>query len=164
MVTEGEYGGHGVGTMFPGPFVRRHLRAGAAIPAKNILMKNNNLFRLLFTAIALGAFASSSYAGPGPQYWDTQRKEAQFKQLKSGDKIAYVCNECKTVSEVAIDSPAAAMALCKEHATVTCPACKKTSKIVRKEKRNDAPTHSEVIYVNDKGVECAFFAKVVDKK
>lgn len=120
--------------------------------------------RLILATAVLGVIASFAYAGPGPQYWDTQRKEAQFKQLKTGDKVAYICNVCKTVTEIPITSHEHAMGLCKEGSTVTCPSCKKTSKVVRKEKRNDPPTHSEVIYVNEKGEECPFFAKVAEKK
>ena len=123
-----------------------------------------NTVRLLFTTAALGLFASFAYAGPGPQYWQTLHNEAQFKQLKTGDKVAYVCNECKTVSEVAIKSPEHAMELCKEGATVTCPSCKKETKVVMKRERNDPPNHSEVTYVNDKGEECAFIAVVAEKK
>lgn len=123
----------------------------------------SNTLRLLIASAALITFAALAHAGPGPQAWQTLRSETEFKKLHAGDKLAYICNECKTVSEVAIDSPAAAMALCKEGANVTCPACKKTTKVVRKEKRNDPPTHSEVSYVNSKGEECAFFAKVADK-
>ncbi len=120
--------------------------------------------RFLIATAFLGAFASLGYAGPGPQYFETQTKEAQFKTLKAGEKLAYICNVCKTVSEMPVASHEHAMELCKEGATVTCPSCKKTSKVVRKEKRNDAPTHTEVIYVNEKGEECAFIAKVIDKK
>lgn len=123
-----------------------------------------NTLRLLFATAIFGVLASFAYAGPGPQYWETQRREAQFKQLKTGDKVAYICNQCKTVSEIPIASHEHAMELCKEGATVTCPSCKKTSKVVRKEKRNDPPTRTEVIYVNEKGEECAFIAKVTDKK
>jgi hypothetical protein len=130
---------------------------------KNMKSKFTTI-RLIFASAVLGAVASFAYAGPGPQYWETQRNEAQFKQLKAGDKVAYVCNQCKAVSEISIDSPAHAMGLCKEGATVTCPLCKKTSKVVRKEKRNDPSSYSQIIYVNEKGEECAFIAKVADKK
>lgn len=164
METPGRLAGQAVGTTRLGLSSRRSSTLQIANHVTNIMKTKSNALRLLFASVALSAFASFAYAGPGPQNWETQRKEAQFKQLKAGDKIAFVCNECKTVSEMAIESPAAAMALCKEGATVTCPACKKTSKVVRKEKRNDPPTHSEVIYVNDKGEECAFVAKVLDKK
>jgi DNA-directed RNA polymerase subunit RPC12/RpoP len=120
--------------------------------------------RLLIAATILGAFASFAYAGPGIQYWQTLHKESDYKQLQSGEKVAYVCNQCKTVSEITITSPEQAMALCKEGAAVTCPSCKMTTKVVVKGKHNDPSTTSEVTFVNDKGEECAFMAKVSDKK
>lgn len=124
------------------------------------------LSRLLACAgLTLGA-ASLSFAGPGPQFWQQQtlRSQQQFKELKTGDKIAYVCNQCKTVSETTLASPDQAMELCKEGATVACPMCKKIVKVVTKQSRNDPPTRTEVAYVNEKGEECMFIAKVADKK
>lgn len=113
-----------------------------------------------FLAIAVfGVIASLALAGPGPQYWQTLRKPEEFQKLKAGDKIAYVCNQCQTVSDMTVESPADAMAHCKEGATVTCPSCKAKTKVVMKRQRNDPPTREEVVYVNDKGEECAFFAK-----
>jgi len=114
--------------------------------------------RLLLTAAAFGAFASFAQAGPGVGYWKNLGQTAQFEKLKPGAKVAYVCNECKSVSEIPVASKEQAMGYCKEGATVTCPACKKTSKVVIKRERNAAPTHTEVTYVNDKGKECAFIA------
>jgi hypothetical protein len=128
------------------------------------MKSKTNIFRLLFATAALGALASFAYAGPGAQYWQTLRTESEFKQLKTGEKVAFVCNECKTVSEITIESPEQAMALCKEGATVMCPSCKMKTKVVMKGKRNDTSTGSEVVYVNDKGEECAFMAKVGEKK
>lgn len=113
-----------------------------------------------FLAFAVfGVIASLAFAGPGPQYWQTLRKPEDFKKVKAGDKIAYVCHQCQTVSEVTVESPAHAMEQCKEGATVTCPSCKAKTKVVMKRQRNDPPTREEVVYVNDKGEECAFFAK-----
>ncbi len=123
-----------------------------------------NAVRLLFAAAILGAFASFAYAGPGIQYWQPLHKDSDFKQLKPGEKVAYVCNQCKTVSEIAIESTAQAMALCKEGDTVSCPSCKMTTKVVTKGKHNDPSTTSQVIYVNEKGEECAFMAKASEKK
>jgi len=120
--------------------------------------------RLLLATFTLGALASIAYAGSGsPQYGPHLTNEAQFKRLRAGDKIVYVCNECKTTSEITIKSPEQAMELCKEGATVMCPSCKKTSKVVMKGQRNDPPAHTEVTYVNDKGEECAFVAQVAEK-
>ena len=120
--------------------------------------------RLLLATVALGALASFAYAGPGLQHWQTLGQESQFKELKIGDKVAFVCNQCKTVSEVTIESSAQAMDFCKEGATVVCPSCKMQTKVVLKGQRNDPPSHTVVTYVNDKGEECAFIAKVADKK
>lgn len=50
------------------------------------------------------------------------------------------------------------MGYCKEGATVTCPSCKMTTKVVMKRGRNDPASHSVVTYVNDRGKECAFLA------
>lgn len=102
-------------------------------------------------------------AGSDLQSYQTLRTPEQFKQLKAGDKGAYVCYECKTVSEITIKSPAHAMELCSEGASVMCPACKTNTKVVMKGGRNDLPNRTEVIYTNAKGEQCAFFVKVADK-
>lgn len=121
--------------------------------------------RLLLTTVSLVALATFAHAGSAsPQSQERLTSEAQFKQLHAGDKIAFVCNECKTTTEMTIKSPDQAMEFCKEGATVMCPSCKKTSKVVMKRQRNDAPTRTEVTYVNDQGEECGFFAKVADNK
>ena len=121
--------------------------------------------RLLLATVALGALASFAYAGSGsPKYGEHLTSEAQFKQLHAGDKIAYVCNECKTTSEITINSSEQAMELCKDGAAVMCPSCKKTSKVVMKGQRNDPPSHTVVTYVNDKGEECAFVAKIAENQ
>lgn len=128
----------------------------------SLLSSHRLIFGTLFV-LFLG-LASALHAGPGPQYWESLRKKSQFEQLKKGDKVAYICNECKTVSEITVESHDHAMELCKEGASVTCPSCKKQSKIIVKRQRNDPPVREEVTYVNDKGEECAFIAKVPDKK
>ncbi len=122
------------------------------------IMKSK-LVRSFLAVAVLGVIASLAYAGPGPQYWQTLRKPDDFKKLKAGEKVAFVCNQCKTVSEVTVASPAHAMEQCKEGATVTCPSCNAKTKVVVKRQRNDPPTREELVYVNDKGEECAFFAK-----
>lgn len=127
-------------------------------------MKTSTLFRGILMSAAVFGAASFVQAGPGPQYWETLHQKAQFEQLKPGERLAYVCKECNTISELPAGSPAQAMELCKEGATVTCPVCKKTTEVVRKQSRNDPPSHTEIVYVNDKGEECAFVAKIPDKK
>lgn len=113
---------------------------------------------LLLTAVAFGALANFAQAGPGVEYWKHAGKQSQFEQLKPGAKMAFVCNECKSVTEVPVASKEQAMGYCKEGATVTCPSCKMTRKVVIKRERNAPANHTEVTYVNDKGKECAFIA------
>lgn len=115
-------------------------------------------------ALALVGLSSAVFAGPGPQHWQTLRTQQQFQQIKVGEQLLYVCNECKTISEITVTSTAQAMEHCKEGSVVTCPACKTEVKTTLKRQRNDPPVKSEVVYVNDKGEECLFVAKVAEKK
>src|SRR5688572_4601159 len=127
------------------------------------IMKRKSI-RLMIATAALGVLASFAYAGPGPQHWQTLRTEAQFKALKPGDKIVYVCNQCQSVSEVTVDSTMDPMAHCKEGGSVSCSMCKKKVTIVTKGPPKNPSIERQVSYVNEKGEECMFIAKVADKK
>ncbi len=123
-------------------------------------MKSNS-FRLFLATAALGVFAVSAFAGPGPQYWETLRQKAQFEQLKPGEKVVFVCNQCKTVSEITIKSPEQAMEFCTEGTTLTCPSCKEKVKVTFRGPPKNPSTQRDISYTNEKGEECAFVAKVV---
>jgi hypothetical protein len=124
-----------------------------------------NPLRLLLAALTFSAIASLSYAGPGPQHWETQRRAAQFRQLKANDKLVYVCTQCKSLCEMPVASKEHAMEMCKEGAHVSCPMCKMKVKVTTKAaKDGDPEASSEVVYVNEKGEECGFFAKPNNKK
>lgn len=129
-------------------------------PSKNIMKS----IRFSLIALALVSWSSVALAGPGPQHWQTLRTQQQFQQVKAGEQLIYVCNECKTVSDFTVTSTAQAMEHCKEGSAVTCPACKTKVKTTLKRQRNDPPAKSEVVYVNDKGEECLFIAKVAAKQ
>lgn len=126
-------------------------------------MKTKSL-RILVIGLASALLTPFASAGPGPQYWTTLRSAKQFSSVKPGDKVAYVCNQCKTVTETTVESADKVMELCKEGAKVSCPACKMETKVVTKKQRNDPPTAQEVTYVNAKGEECLFVAKVDGSK
>ena len=119
--------------------------------------------KLIVTAVLIAGSASVALAGPGPQYWQTLNKKAQFEELKPGDKIAYVCNQCQTVTEKTIGSAAEAMDLCKDGAMVMCPSCKTSVKVVTKGAPKNQTNTQEVTFVNEKGEKCFFIAKVVAK-
>ncbi len=117
---------------------------------------------LSLAAFLLGA-AALAFAGPPPVPVNVHKAMSaeQMEQLKAGDKIAYVCKECNSVSVQTIEKSVQAMALCKEGAVVTCPSCKKVFKVVRSGPPGKGSTpFTQVRYVNPKGEECMFIAKL----
>jgi DNA-directed RNA polymerase subunit RPC12/RpoP len=121
------------------------------------------LASLILAGLTLGA-ASTAIAGPGPEYWQRMKTAEQFGKLKAGDKVLYVCNQCETVTEKTIASPAEAMDHCKEGATIECPSCKTKVRVVTKGPPKNSTLVREVTYVNDKGEACFFVAKAPEKK
>lgn len=103
--------------------------------------------------------AGPLFAGPPPSYYETLRHAHQFEQLKAGDKMLYVCAQCQTVTEQTVESTAQAMEYCKEDATVTCPSCRKSFRVVFVGPPKSPSTKRVVKYVNEKGEECLFIAK-----
>ena len=120
--------------------------------------------RLLSLAGLLLGSAIFTFAESSKSTYETLRSEEQFKQLKPGDKIAYVCNQCKTVSEVTIKSVDQTMEFCKEGATLMCPSCKTKVKITTKGPPKNQSIQREVTYTNEKGEECLFVVKVSEHK
>jgi hypothetical protein len=105
--------------------------------------------------------ATDAQAEPTSKSWDTLRLEKQFDKLKSGDKIAFVCNTCQTISAITIKSHDYAMELCEEGTAVSCPECKMNTRVTLKRQRNDPPI---VTYVNDKGEERSFIVAMPGTK
>jgi DNA-directed RNA polymerase subunit RPC12/RpoP len=118
---------------------------------------------ILIAGLIVGA-AVPVIAGPGPEYWQRMKTAEEFAKLKAGDKVLYVCNQCQTVTEKTIASPAEAMEHCKEGAMLTCPSCKEKVRVVVKGPPKNQSVTREVTYVNDKGEACFFVAKQPDKK
>src|SRR3954468_16672044 len=117
-----------------------------------ITMKSKSKFHRLLLAGVACLVASSAYAGPGPQYWRAMTEAAQFKKLQPGDKVAFVCYDCKTISEIPIQSAAQAEAMGKVGSTVTCPTCKRVAKVIMKGSRNEpSGGRTVILYVNEKG-------------
>ncbi len=125
-----------------------------------------NLLRIVtFAGLLLGA-ASIAFAGPPPGFFTSHAltKPEQFAQLKPGEKIAYVCKQCNSVSVQTIENPEQAMVLCKEGATVTCPSCNKVYHVVQAGPISKGGQTGELKYVNEKGEECLFIVKLSAEK
>lgn len=122
-----------------------------------------NSAKIMAVAVALlastVAFAGTP-ASKQPHPATTLRTAEEFAQLKPGDKIAYVCKQCDSVQVQTIESKEQAMALCKEGEAVSCPSCQKKYKATFRGPRAKAGKQTEVSYVNEKGEECMFVAKL----
>ena len=60
----------------------------------------SNKVRLLLATAALSALVSFSFAGPGPQYWQSAKPVTTFSAAKSvsaDDTVTMQCKGCKTV-------------------------------------------------------------------
>ena len=121
-----------------------------------------SLTRSFITAVLVLGATAITFAAPRSKSLTTLRTPEEFAQLKSGDVVLFVCNECKTVTEQTIESADQASMLCKVGSKVTCPMCKKEHKIVMRGRPAAKTPRHEVTYVNDKGEECFFIAKAVE--
>jgi hypothetical protein len=84
----------------------------------------------------------------------------EFSRVNAGDKLALVCKQCDTVSLQTVASKDETMELCKEGASVTCPSCSKTYKVVAYGPSGKGGKRLETRIVNEKGEECMFVAKI----
>jgi hypothetical protein len=113
----------------------------------------------LSSLIVAGLFMSAAiaaFAGP-PLTYETLNRPQQFQQLRSGDRIVYACNQCKTIAEQIITSATQARECCKVGADITCPVCKTTFKIVTKDSSKTGA--GEIAYINAKCEESLFIAR-----
>ena len=111
------------------------------------------------TALLIGVgLAMAQPPGKGPTFrkYKSLKSVDDFKSVKKGDKLAFVCLECHTVAELQVEAEEDAMAYCKDGAQVTCPGCKKSYKTVRHGPPGKGLLHRHVKYVNEAGEECAF--------
>lgn len=114
---------------------------------------------ILSLVLTLGA-ALPVLAGPPPLFFETLRREQQFRDLKSSDRIVYVCKECQSVTAQTVSAVPALMDYCKEGSNVTCPSCKQSFRVVMRGQPKHPYPVREVIYTNGKGERCLFIARV----
>ena len=122
-----------------------------------------NRFVLLFGAILSAATAALAVPNSKSTYTSRAlRTDQEFAQVKAGDRIALVCKQCDSVTVQTVQSKDEMMELCKEGHTVTCPSCHTAVKAVRHGPPGKSTTSAAVTYVNDKGEECIFVAKLAN--
>jgi hypothetical protein len=114
-------------------------------------------------ALLMGvSVAMAQPPGKGRQFrtHKSLRTVEDFESVKTGDKLVFVCQQCKSVAEADVMADGDAMAYCKEDGVVTCPLCTKTYKTVLHGPPGKGQKQRRVTYVNDAGEECAFVAIV----
>lgn len=128
------------------------------------MKQQSNLGRFIHAIAVLNLITSLTLAGPPIEHWTTLRQEPQFKQLKPGDKVAFVCLGCKSVSMIPIQSAEQATKLGKDGESVGCPTCDLITKVIVRASRKDLHAPPVVTYVNEKGEERAFLATMPESK
>ena len=123
-------------------------------------MNASRIFSFAGLLLGFGLVGIGAPASKQPHPATTLRTTGEFAQLQPGDRIAYVCKQCDSVHLQAIENKEQAMALCKEGETVSCPSCRKKYKTTFRGPRSKAGRPGEVSYVNEKGEECMFVAKL----
>ncbi|MBW7895443.1 MAG: hypothetical protein H3C27_10050 [Opitutaceae bacterium] len=116
--------------------------------------------QLLLVAGLLSGTALAVSGAPASKSWPPVRTAEEFARINPGEKIAYVCKECDSVTVATLDSKDAIMQLCKVGDMIECPACKQSYRIVRLGPPSKGRSISEIRYVNQEGKECMFIARV----
>jgi hypothetical protein len=120
--------------------------------------------RFIFAFALFSIVASFARAGADTPNWTALRQESEFKRLTPGDKVAFVCIGCKTISPIPSKSSEEAAKLGKEGANVTCPNCQMITKVIVRASRKDLYAPPVVTYINEKGEEVAFLVTTADLK
>lgn len=123
-------------------------------------MKTRNIITTLVLLIGAGLYAVAAPPTKSTYTSAALRTTEDFNALRKGDAVAMVCTECSTVTVKQIESQEDAMALCKDGETVVCGSCKEEVKIVRHGPRSKSSKRAEIRYLNEKGEDCMFVAKL----
>jgi predicted RNA-binding Zn-ribbon protein involved in translation (DUF1610 family) len=74
--------------------------------------------RGLFTALFISATVAQAQAGPGPEAFTSVKTAKQTETIKEGDRIAFFCGNCGTVTVLTVDKDRSFLR------GYTCPKCK----------------------------------------
>lgn len=125
-------------------------------------MKATQVFLGIVVLIVLAGVVSVVRARA--KYGEILHTRAQFKQLKPGDRIVYVCRQCDGMKEILLTNAGEAMELCREGAMFICPGCNDKMKVVSKITPGVPGSDGEVRFVNEQGRECLTVAMARPKK
>jgi hypothetical protein len=113
---------------------------------------------LIAAAFAVGLATSVSAAPPGKGtgVLTGASTQEEIQKLKTGDRYAKVCMDCKSITMKEVADEKEVAALCHEGGTMHCDGCKKQATIKHSGPPGKGSTSSKVTMVNADGKECMF--------
>jgi hypothetical protein len=116
------------------------------------------LTTLIAAAFALGLATSVSAAPPGKGtgVFKGASTQEEIQKLKTGDRYAVVCMECKSINMKKVNDEKDVEALCHEGGMMHCDGCKMKSTIKHSGPPGKGSTSSKITMVNADGKECMF--------
>jgi hypothetical protein len=122
-------------------------------------------FRSLILAVfAAGLVTSVSAAPPGKgtKVYKPALTQEEIQKLKTGDRYALVCMDCKSITVKEVADEKEVEALCHEGGTVHCDSCEKKFTVKHAGPPGKGVTTSKVTIVNAEGKECMFVVPMKD--
>jgi hypothetical protein len=119
-------------------------------------MKTKKL--LLTTTLAFFALSGAAMAEPPGKGGTELTTQAQFSELKPGDKVALVCKMHDFRKEIVVTDSKSAMELCREGGKAHCDICKKDFKVTWLNPKTGT-TNTSMTIVDETGKPCMMFIK-----
>jgi hypothetical protein len=123
-------------------------------------MKPTTVFLAIVGLVAMAGTVSVLYSRS--KTGEVLHSADQFAQLKTGDRILYLCRQCDSRREETLASPADAAERFKEGAVIICPGCKDRMRVVIGP-RTESARRPYVRFVNERGGECMYVAMAPPK-
>ncbi len=113
---------------------------------------------LIAAAFAIGLATSVSAAPPGKGtgVFKGASTQEEIEKLKSGDRYALVCMDCKSITVKEVADAKEVADLCHEGGTLHCDSCKKKTTIKHSGPPGKGTTTPKITMVNAEGKECMF--------
>jgi hypothetical protein len=119
---------------------------------------------LIAAAFAIGLATSVTAAPPGKGtgVFKGATTQEEIQKLKTGDRYALVCMDCKSITVKEVADEKEVEALCHDGGTVHCDSCKKKATIKHSGPPGKGTTTSKITMVNAEGKECMFVVPMKD--
>lgn len=113
---------------------------------------------LIAAAFAVGLATSVSAAPPGKAtgVFKGASTQEEIQKLKTGDRYAMVCMDCKSITVKEVADEKEVEALCHEGGTLHCDGCKQKMTTKHSGPPGKGTDSSKVTIVNAEGKECMF--------